>query len=112
MINASEDFESLTEKEKLAMLDDAILNSKELSGNTWSCYYRYGYIDEIDNICDMAEAGRWNVPETIIFEYKNKFYSIWFYRGLTECQEDEWEEQTAEEVCKVARTIYVWESVK
>lgn len=106
------DFELLSKEEKLALLEDAILNGKELSGEIWHYFYNIGYIDEIDNICDMAEAGRWNVPETIIFKYKDKFYSIWFYRGLTECQEDEWEEQAAEEVCKVARTIYVWEPMK
>ena len=63
---------------------------------------------------ETGEHDRWSEPVVLILEAtEGEFYSIWYHRGLTECQEDYYEAPIAEHVRPVKRIIEVveWEEV-
>lgn len=91
-------------------IETAILNGEKISGDIWR-EIAWEDLDVVDTIADMNEAGRWTCPETIIFELDSRFFSIWFERGLTEYQENEWYDQVAEEVRPKQITVTTWEVV-
>lgn len=55
---------------------------------------------------------RWNQVITLILEYNNKYYKTCYMKGLTECQEDMFDNEVAYEVKRVAVTKYIWEVVE
>jgi hypothetical protein len=54
-----------------------------------------------------GEDRRWSRIDTVIVELDNKFYKLWYDRGLTESQEDTFEAQEADEVVQVEETVVV-----
>lgn len=90
-------------------IETAILNGEEISGEVWQVVH--DNLDIVDTTSDMDGAGRWTIPEDIIFKLDGRFFCIWFSRGLTEYQEDEWEDQVAIEVCPKQITVTTWEVV-
>lgn len=91
-------------------IENAILRREEISGEVWQVVH--DNFDIIATESDMDDAGRWTVPEDIIFKLDNRFFCIWFNRGLTEYQENEWEDQVAVEVRPKQITITTWEAVE
>ena len=66
-------------------------------------------IEEGDNGEDM----RWVAPMYSIVEIDNDYYILYWYRGLTEYQENEYPDQIAKKVKKVKRVITIedWEEI-
>ena len=54
-----------------------------------------------------GESRRWLRSNTTIVKHKDKFYSLYYDQGLTECQENEFEDQDAPEVKQVEKTTIV-----
>lgn len=71
------------------------------------------YCNKVDNFIKIKEEEgenrRWSRTNRIIIqdEKTNKYYSIYWEEGLTEEQENEFEEQEATEVKKIEKTIIV-----
>lgn len=102
-----EQYKCLINKQK--EIESAILNGEAIAGKIWE-----EIIGELDTIAiesDMNNAGRWSVPEDYIFKLDGRFFCVWCDRGLTEYQEDEWEDQAAVEVRPKQITITTWEAV-
>jgi hypothetical protein len=76
---------------------------------------RYAELEGYDLI-DVVEGqnGRWSRSVELIFRPigEKTYYSVCFYEGLTECQEDEYYEQDAVEVQKVETITHEWRAVK
>lgn len=74
-------------------------------------YYDEGikFIDEI-----KGEDRRWYRKNTLIFYNYNdeKYYSIYYDQGLTECQENDFWEQVACEVKPITVTKTEWRKVE
>lgn len=105
------EFMALTDSEQDDYLYQAITNHERVDGDILREMYYSDFFDVIDKECDMDDAGRWSVPVTLIFSYRDKYYSIWYDKGLTEYQENEWESQVIQEVVRVPVTVYVWHPV-
>ena len=59
------------------------------------------YVEEEED-----EARRWYSRVEVIFKVNNeRFFRVWYDRGLTECQDNEYEEQIAVEVEPKTRTV-------
>ena len=55
---------------------------------------------------EEEEPRRWYSRKEVIFKVNNKrFFRVWYDRGLTECQDNEFEEQVAVEVEPKTRTV-------
>lgn len=72
------------------------------------CYEYYSHDDP--NLVEAArveeEDRRWSRQVNIIFKVNNeRYFRIYYDMGLTECQENEFEEQVAEEVEPKTRTV-------
>lgn len=80
---------------------DILINKKKVSGDCWFDIYYADFLNEVDKIVNYESEGRWSVPVEIIFEFEGKYYSIWYKRGLTEYQDNEWLDQIAVPVKKV-----------
>lgn len=61
------------------------------------------YVDEVE-----GERSRWDVPVSTIVKAGNRFFSIDWQRGLTECQ-DNWFDEQPYEVVKKEKVITVTE---
>lgn len=50
----------------------------------------------------------------VVFEVDNRYFMTGYYKGLTECQEDEYYDEAVIEVKPVEKTVVVkeWEEVK
>ncbi len=59
-------------------------------------------VEEID-----GEDRRWSRTNITIVEHKDKFYSLYWEHGLTENQDNEFEDQDAPEVKQVEKTTIV-----
>ncbi len=60
-------------------------------------------VDEIGGECD-----RWIQPMKTIFEVNGRFFAVSWYRGLTELQEDEFDDAEVYEVEKKEKVIFEW----
>lgn len=67
--------------------------------------------------CEEGECGdhlRWHAPMYSIINIDGEHYILYWYRGLTEYQDDEYEAQYARKVQKIKRVITVeeWEEIE
>ena len=67
--------------------------------------------------CEDGECGedlRWVAPMYSIINVEGEHYILYWYRGLTEYQENEYEAQYARKVQKVKRVITIeeWEEIE
>jgi len=71
------------------------------------------YNDNYANLT-LGESRRWVQNVSLITKVEGKFYEVYFDRGLTENQEDEFYDQDAPEVKLVKETIVVrnWKVVE
>jgi hypothetical protein len=74
------------------------------------------YSDDYEIISDtVTDTSRWSVYHSLIFRYKDKYYSCEYSVGATELQDESpWEyekEVLCQEVHLVERTIKVWEPI-
>jgi hypothetical protein len=78
-------------------------------------------------VCDSFETGevaeiiqgkdrRWTRRNTIIIKIDGKHYKLYYEQGLTECQENEYEDQEADEVTpidkEVTTIVRTWKTVE
>lgn len=64
---------------------------------------------------DVSDAGRWYIGRSAIITFNGtEFYRVYWWSGLTEYQDDEYESQVLEPVRKVKKVIEVeeWETIK
>lgn len=64
---------------------------------------------------DYGEPGRWERPVSSYCKIKDKWYAVYWQQGLTEMQEDYYEEQPVEvipHIYKKTINIILWEEVK
>lgn len=93
------------------LLRRVLRNKEDMEGYVWRELFWEERINIVEVITHFDDAGRWSCPVDIIFEYDGKHYRIWYSQGLTECQDDEWETQAAEEVHLVEVVRQEWQSV-
>lgn len=88
----------------------------ELSDNNVRVLVYQDYYDEGIKFIDKIEGEehRWHRKNTLIFYNYNdeKYYSICYYRALTELQENDFWEQIAHEVEPILVTKAEWREVK
>ena len=60
---------------------------------------------------ELGEPRRWVTPVTTIIEFLSHYYRIYWCRGNTECQDNEYESQILEEVEKVKKIVEIEEWV-
>ena len=62
-----------------------------------------------DNAVETTEydVRRWYRVNLTIVELDGKFYQLYWNEGLTECQENEFEAQEAQEVEKIKETVVI-----
>lgn len=87
------------------MLEGKLIPEREIRR---LCYEYYSHDDP--NLVEAArveeEDRRWSRQVNIIFKVNNeRFFRIWYDKGLTELQDNEYEEQIAVEVEPKTRTV-------
>lgn len=89
----------------------AVLRGDTISGEVWQLVYYRDIIDVIDTVEYPESAERWTYPVDVIFELDGTYFRFSYYKGLTECQENEFEDMEATPVHKVTKTIIAeeWE---
>ena len=87
-------------------LKNKIVNGEELSADEVQYIYYGEVVPQVDRIGGYEE--RWYRYITVVYEINGSYYSIYYYKGLTEYQEDEFESQVADEVEKRPVTTYEW----
>ncbi len=70
------------------------------------------FVFEYDVETIEGESRRWSRTNQTIIEYNGKFYSLYWEEGLTENQDNEFEEQDAPEVKQIEETKIVVSWVK
>lgn len=86
---------------------DKVIGRKELtSEEVRDIYWELPEIHE-----EEGEHLRWYYMAYKVFEVYDKYYQIYVMRGLTECQDSEYEPQIAIEIEPREKTITVWEAV-
>ena len=92
----------------------AVLHGDVISSSVWKFVYYNDIIRVIDTVEYRDEAGRWYYPIDVIFELEGTSFSFTYYRGLTEYQENEFDDMKAVPVHKVVKTIVVeeWEVIE
>ena len=85
-------------------LKNKIVNGEELSADEVQYIYYGEVFPQVDYI--GGDEGRWTRYITVVYEINNSYYSIYYYKGLTECQENEFENQVANKVEKRPVTTY------
>lgn len=92
----------------------AVLCGDTISDRVWQFVYYNDIIEVIDTVEHFEKAGRWEYPVDVIFELEGKYFCFSYYRGLTECQENEFYDMVAIPVHKVTKTIIAeeWESIE
>lgn len=90
-------------------LKNKIVNGEELSADEVQYIYYGEVFPQVDYIGGDEE--RWYRYITVVYEINDSYYSIYYYKGLTEYQEDEFESQVADEVEKRPVTAYEWVKV-
>lgn len=78
------------------------LNKNEKLDKEELCYL----VNEYEEVTYHGENHRWVREETTIVEFNNKFYVIYWWSGLTEMQDNEFDNQPIE-VTKIERPITV-----
>lgn len=92
-------------------LNKAILRGDTISGKVWQLAYYRDIIEVVDTVEYPERASRWDYPVDVIFELEGTCFRFSYYRGLTECQENEFEDMVAIPVHKTTRIITVEEWV-
>lgn len=90
-------------------LKQKIQNGDELtSEEVRKLIYSDTHIDDVE-----LDSGRWTEYLQMIYEINGKYYAVYWERGLTECQDNEFYSQVAEEVIPIDEvvTIRKWENV-
>ena len=87
-------------------LKNKIVNGEELSADEVQYIYYGEVFPQVDRI--SGDEGRQYRYITVVYEINGSYYSIYYYKGLTEYQEDEFESQVADEVEKRPVTTYEW----
>ena len=90
-------------------LENKIVNGEELSADEVQHIYYEEVFPQVDYI--NGDEGRWSRYIIVIYEINGSYYSIYYYRGLTEYQEDEFDSQVASKVEKRPVTTYEWVEV-
>ena len=90
-------------------LKNKIVNGEELSADEVQYIYYGEVFPQVDRI--GSDEGRWYRYITVVYEINASYYSIYYYKGLTEYQKDEFESQVADEVEKRPVTTYEWAKV-
>lgn len=90
-------------------LENKIVNGEELSADEVQYIYYGEVFPPVDRI--GGDEGRWYRHITVVYEINGSYYSIYYYKGLTEYQKDEFESQVADEVEKRPVTTYEWVKV-
>ena len=90
-------------------LENKIINGEELTADEIKYVYYKRIFEQVDRF--GGDDCRWVRPITVIYKINDSYYSIYYYKGLTEYQEDEFESQVANEVEKRPVAIYEWVKV-
>lgn len=90
-------------------LKNKIINGEKLSEEEVKNIVYEDLFYQVDRV--EGEDHRWARKIDLIYEIDGNYYRIYYYRGLTECQEDEFWEQEALKVKKEPFTIYKWVEV-
>ena len=61
---------------------------------------------------ELEEPHRWVTPVITIIEFYGHYYRIYWYRGNTECQDNEYESQVLKEVVKTKKVVEVEEWIE
>ena len=61
---------------------------------------------------ELEAPHRWVTPVITIIEFYGHYYRIYWYRGNTECQDNEYESQVLKEVVKVKKIVEVEEWIE
>lgn len=59
---------------------------------------------------ELGEPHRWNIPVDRVIKVEDRYFMIFCFQGLTECQ-DSYYDMQPEEVRPIERTIVCWEGV-
>lgn len=88
------------------------LKGEELTYSERHDLVNYAFMNEIEEIEDVPR--RWNQWVEIVFKYNGEHYMIGYDRGLTECQEDFYEDSVPVKVKPVKKMVEVveWEVVE
>ena len=84
-----------------------IAQNKPIDENDIRMLVRNYSIDE-----ELGEPCRWVTPVITIIEFFGHYYRIYWYRGHTECQDNEYESQVLKEVVKVKKIVEVEEWIE
>ncbi len=91
-----------------ANLEDKILKGEELTeSEVQDIIYENYHIEKVSS--HTFGETRWGIIEEIIIKIRERYFSLFYIRGKTERQDDEFEAQIAEEVVpkEVVSVIYV-----
>lgn len=94
---------------KMKEIETAILNGEIIAGEVWDKIV--GDLDLIATESNYEDAGRWTIPVDYIFKLDGHYFLVWNNCGLTEYQEDVWEDQAAIEVRPKTITVTRWEAI-
>lgn len=101
-------------KENSKIICDKIARKEALSADEvrYLNYVDYSKDDIKEIERDVISHGRWTDTIEIVFKVNatSKVYSVTFEQGLTECQEDEYEEQYAVEMEPYVETVIRWKA--
>lgn len=98
------------EKYNYDELMERALSGKKLRDDEWRHLIWVG--EEVDRVGD--EPRRWCKWIEVIVKWKDKYYSIGYDEGLTECQEDDYSDSGIIEVKTVKKMVEVieWQDVR
>ena len=88
-------------KIKLHIVQNRPIDKNDIRMLVWE----YGINEE------LGEPGRWLTPVITIIEFLGHYYRIYWCRGNTEYQDNEYESQVLEEVEKVKKMVEIEEWV-
>ena len=89
-------------------LTEKILNRQELTSEEIKNLVYGDYEEPIEYIEELeGDDRRWSRTNTVIFKIDDRYFAIKYEHGLTECQENQYYSQIAEEVKVVEKQITV-----
>lgn len=92
----------------MSEIKNKILNGLELTSEDFFSIL-WGEVDDVEVVESIIEEQhRWSVLKRVILKTDERFFEVYYYSGATECQEDEFLEQPAEEVEKKEIKTYIW----
>lgn len=91
-------------------LMERALSGKRLAEDKWKYLIYEG--EEIDRV--EEEDRRWSRWVEVIIRWKDKYYSIGYDEGLTECQEDDYSNSGIIEVKPVKKMVEIteWQNIR